>query len=44
MIAAGVSEAKEHAVGENLENLVWRVYLDAERHENASASATRDLK
>lgn len=46
MIAAGAYEAKEHALGEGLEHLVWRVYLamDAERHKSVSASATSDLR
>jgi len=46
MIAAGVDEAREHALGESLEALVRRVYLmmEIERQDSVSASATSARK
>ena len=46
MIEAGVYEAKEWALGEDLETLVWRVYIImyATRHKNDSTSLTNELK
>lgn len=40
MIAVGVCEAREHALGESLETLVWRIYvaMAAESHRSVSAS------